>query len=126
MSTSRSCPSLRILLVDDEPAFRISLANSLRDDGHGVLEFAAPGEVPTLETLDGIALLMADYDLPGQDGFALADAFHAVHPAAPVIVITACRNQVLDRASATRAFVRLVEKPVAYEELHRLAYELVD
>ncbi len=33
-AASQPCGALRVILVDDEPTFRASLAEMLRDDGH--------------------------------------------------------------------------------------------
>jgi DNA-binding NtrC family response regulator len=111
-----------ILLVDDEGSFRDSLAEMLRDDGHEVLAYPEPDALPPLDTLSGVDLLLTDYDMPKTNGLTLADRFHAVHPTVPVLLATAYRTGLGDEV-ARRPFVRMVQKPIPYETLHRLIHE---
>jgi two-component system NtrC family response regulator len=81
----------RLLVVDDDPAFRDGLAETLRDLGHEVTE-AANGE-------DGLArfeatrpdLVFLDLRMPGMDGLAVLTRLRgdAAAPAVPVVVLTA-------------------------------------
>ena len=112
----------RILLVDDEGSFRESLAEMLRDDGHEVFAYAAPAAVPPPSDLDDVGLLVTDYEMPGKNGLALADEFHAHHPAVPVLLVTAYRSG-LEAEAARRPFLRLAQKPIGYDALHRLIHE---
>jgi DNA-binding NtrC family response regulator len=112
----------RIVVVDDEGSFRESLAEMLREDGHEVLAYPAPAAVPPLGSLDGIGLLLTDYEMPGQNGLVLADDFHAHHPAVPVLLVTAYRSG-LDAEVARRPFLRLAQKPIGYDALHRIIHE---
>jgi DNA-binding NtrC family response regulator len=121
-----ACSALPILLVDDEASFRTSFAETLRDDGHTVLDYATPAEVPPLESLGHVALLVTDYEMPGMTGIQLADAFHAHHPRLPVLVVTAYRTEAVDAQIGDRAFVRLFHKPVDYDAIHQLIHELAD
>jgi DNA-binding NtrC family response regulator len=112
----------RILVVDDERPFRESLAELLRDDGHDVLEYSRPADVPRLDALDGIGLLLTDYEMPGKNGLTFADEFHAHHPGTPVLLMTAYPLG-LDAELARRPFVRLIVKPIGYDALHRVVHE---
>lgn len=114
----------RILLVDDETPFRESLAEMLRDDGHQVVECSEPAEVPPLDALDEIDLLLTDYELPGKNGLAFADEFHAHHPGTPVLLVTAYPSG-LDAEVARRPFLRMILKPIGYDALHRMIHECV-
>lgn len=116
-----SCSAIRIVLVEDEPAFRESLAEMLRDDGHAVLAYAEPASIPPIDSLGRVDLLLTDYEMPGKNGLALADEFHARRPAVPVLLATAYRADV--HAAAQRPFLRLAQKPIAYDALHRLIHE---
>jgi two-component system response regulator GlrR len=115
----------RILLVDDEMPFRESLAEMLRDDGHQVVECSEPAEVPPLGELDRIDLLLTDYEMPGKNGLAFADEFHAHHPGVPVLLVTAYPSG-LDAEVARRPFLRMILKPIGYDSLHRVIHECVD
>ena len=116
------CRPTRILLVDDEGAFRDSLADMLRDDGHEVLAYPAPSALPDLAQLGDVDLLVTDFEMPGTNGLELADAFHRRHPVIPVLLVTAYRSG-LQGEAARRSFVRLVQKPIGYDAIHRTIHE---
>ena len=120
--STASCRAIRVVLVEDEAAFRESLAEMLRDDGHEVLAYAEPASIPPFDSLGRVDLLLTDYDMPGKNGLALADELHAHRPSVPVLLATAHRAGV-DGSAAKRSFVRLVKKPIMYDELHRLIHE---
>jgi DNA-binding NtrC family response regulator len=123
MDPLSDCDAISVLLLDDEPSFRMSLAEMLRDDGHQVRTYAAPAHLPPLPTLGNVAILVTDYEMPGKNGIILADAFHAQHPDVPVILATYYRTRSLDAQVLARPFVRLVEKPVDYALLHALIHD---
>jgi DNA-binding NtrC family response regulator len=118
------CSAIGILLVDDETSFRTSLADILRDDGHEVLDYGAPVEVPPLADLPRVAVLVTDYEMPGKTGIELADAFHAHHPGVPVLLVTAYRTPSLEAQVNDRPYLRLFSKPVDYDAIHSLIHEL--
>jgi two-component system nitrogen regulation response regulator GlnG len=119
-----NCSAISILLLDDELAFRTSLAESLRDDGHPVRDYGAPAEVPSLADMDDVAILVTDYEMPGQTGLALADDFHAHHGDTPVLLVTAYRTHSLEAQILDRPYLRLVQKPVDYAAIHALIHEI--
>jgi DNA-binding NtrC family response regulator len=121
----RACSDMPVLVVEDEHLFRVAVTGMLREDGHDVLEFAEPAHLPSLLTLGRVDLLLCDYELPGENGLALADRFHVTHAARPIILVTGYRTHRLDTEAARRPFVHLVEKPIRYDELHALMHQLV-
>jgi DNA-binding NarL/FixJ family response regulator len=117
------CRSLTVILVDDEPSFRQSLAEALRDDGHEVLDFPSGTTVPQFQTLP-LAILLTDFEMPGSNGIELADAFRRAHPSGHAILLSAYTIPAVDGAVAARPWLRFVSKPVDYETLHELIHEL--
>ncbi len=91
--TDRPAPVL--LLVEDEPAMRCTVAEFLRDRGWRVLE--AEDGASALEALQGGLvpdLLLTDVGLPGgMNGRQVADAGRALHPRLPVLFITGYAEQ---------------------------------
>jgi DNA-binding NtrC family response regulator len=123
MGQLSDCDAISVLLLDDEPSFRMSLAEMLGDDGHDVRAYAAPAHLPPLPTLENVAILVTDYEMPGKNGIILADAFHSQHPDVPVILVTAYRTHSLDAQVRARPFLRLVQKPIDYAVLHALIHD---
>ena len=116
---------MTILLIDDDDDFRHGLAENLRDDGYGVQEYAAPGEVP-LPQLAGIELAITDYLMAGENGLHFARRLHTAHPSVPVVMITAYSTPALEQEAAASGFISVLLKPVGYECVHRLVEHLVD
>jgi len=113
-----------VLVIDTEESFRAALAGNLRDDGHAVLEYGNPRQLPPMADLVDIPVIITDYETPGENGLALADRWHAAYPGIQVIMVTAHWSRQLETQVATRRFMRLLSKPVDYEEVHRLVHEL--
>ena len=85
MSASRPA---RILLVDDDRAFRISTAELLRQDGHEVT--TASDAVEAGEALDArdFDLLLLDLRMPGTDGLGLIEVLRRRGVRAPILMIS--------------------------------------
>lgn len=81
----------QVLLVEDEPLLRQTVAESLEDEGYSVLEAGTGEEALQLIRLHAghIDWLMTDIRLPGPlDGWHVAFEFRFVHPLRPVIYVT--------------------------------------
>jgi len=98
----------------------------LREDGHVVRALAAAVDLPQLATLADVGVLLAAHEMPAQNGLWMADRFHRAYPAVPIVLLTAYCPASLHRELAVRPFIRLVEKPVGYPELHSLIHTLAD
>jgi CheY-like chemotaxis protein len=63
----------RILVVDDDRAFRISTSTLLEEEGYVVVE--APDATDAVETLKGggFDLILLDLRMPGVDGIQLVE-----------------------------------------------------
>jgi DNA-binding NtrC family response regulator len=78
----------RVLVVDDEPLIRWSLAERLRADGHEALEAGTAAEA--LDRADlGADLVLLDYGLPDQDGMAVLKRLRELDPDLLVLMLTA-------------------------------------
>jgi len=113
-----------VVLIDDDHGFRSALAENLRDDGHRVHEYAAPAQLPALQTLSGVRLLITDYEIPRSNGLAFADAFHRVHPTVPIVLMSAFPTRYLVAQSAVRDFLYLLAKPFDYAQLREILVKL--
>ena len=94
-----------VLIVDDHDGFRAGARALLEADGFDVLGEAADGEsaVEQFRRLRPQVVLL-DVQLPGIDGFAVAEQL-AAEPLAPAVVLISSRSEAAfrTRLSATRA-----------------------
>jgi CheY-like chemotaxis protein len=110
---------VRILVVDDEPAFREMVKLVLEDEGHEVL--AAANGVEALKTLRArigeLSLVVLDLRMPGIDGLAVLDEIRAMATDLPVLVTTGYAD-VLEKQEAIRKGAGFVlEKPYRVNDL---------
>jgi CheY-like chemotaxis protein len=99
-----------LLLVEDDPLVRSSLAEALADAGFQVLE--APDAEAALDMVaarDDLAVMLTDINLPGADGFALARAARRLRPRLPVVYASG-RAREADRRRALPGTI-LLAKP---------------
>jgi FixJ family two-component response regulator len=87
-----------VVIVDDDPAIRNSLAFSLRTEGIGVLAYASGAEL--LKDIPASGCLVIDYKLPGMTGLDLVAELRRRKIATPAILITTDPSEA--RASAAR------------------------
>ncbi len=97
----------RILLVDDEPNIRLTLATILEQEGYNVVSAATVAEALGEINSQGFEALIADLNIgePG-DGFTVVSAMRRTHPSCVNFILTgypafesalqAIRNQVDD------------------------------
>jgi FixJ family two-component response regulator len=106
----------KILLVDDDPAVRASLAFSLELEGFLIETFDCAEELAGRSDLPGHACLVLDYRLPGMDGLTLLKALRRRGIDLPAILITSAPSRGL-RSRAAEAGAEVVEKPLLCDAL---------
>ena len=111
-ATPAVVPSRRILLVDDDPAVRQTLAALLRASGQDVLE--ADGGAAALRRLEAtsVDLVITDLGMPDVTGWDVARAAKARHPDLPIVLLTGWGDQVGAEAPADVLVDRVLTKPV--------------
>ena len=121
-----SDPAETLLVVDDEPMIRDLEAHILRLNGYTVLQAQDAAEALRLagET-EKIHLLITDFSMPEVDGLELSRRFRAVHPKAPVLMVSGSLPLLRD---GTRDLdrVELLAKPFAFSELLHRVRTLLD
>jgi DNA-binding NtrC family response regulator len=78
----------RILLVDDDQAFRVSTATLLKDEGYRVVEAAdGPAAVEALKG-DHFDLVLMDLRMPGVDGIQIVEVLRRWGEGIPILMIS--------------------------------------
>jgi DNA-binding NtrC family response regulator len=117
---------LRILIVDDEPIVRKSLASWFEEEGYSV-DVAASGR-ETLEKLtqEEWDIYLLDIKMPGMDGLELQRRIKDINPQATIIIMTAYASvETAVEAMKHGAYDYIVKpfEPDALEHLIRNAVE---
>jgi two-component system CheB/CheR fusion protein len=112
---------LRILVVEDDPDIRASLAGLLELDGHGVTAVAdGPSALAALDVGRFDAGLL-DIGLPGMDGYSLAQAIHVRPDRPPCLIALTGYGRSEDRTAAGKTgFDGHLTKPFRPDDLNRL------
>jgi FixJ family two-component response regulator len=114
----------RILLVDDDPAVRSSLAFALELEDFEVETFESGELLAERGLLPGDACLVLDYKLPGLDGLSLLRQLRASGVRLPAVLITSNPTERLRRATVA-ADAALIEKPLLCDALSRSIRSLI-
>jgi two-component system, NtrC family, response regulator HydG len=108
---------MEILLVDDEPELRATIADVLEQAGHMVTQLAEGGGALALLAKGTFDVLISDVRLPGVDGLTLANSARTAAPLMDCILITGC-GDVRDAVAALKAgAVDYLTKPFDLDEL---------
>ncbi len=109
-----------LLLVEDDPLVRETVAAMLEDEGFEVVEACNAAAALTLvkDGLD-VPLIVTDVDLgTGPSGAELADMLRRLRPELRIIFITGRMSSLADRGADDREAI--LPKPFASEALSRL------
>lgn len=117
---------LRVLIVDDEPLIRWSLAETLVDAGHSVAE-AGDGEtaVHLVAADDGqpFDVVLLDYRLPDSEGLSLLARIRRMTPGTAVIMMTAYGTAELAMGAQKLGAYRVVPKPFEVHDMVELVVQ---
>ena len=108
--TSKNSPALRVLVVDDEPLIRWSLAQTLADQGCVVVETEDAASTRAALT-DDFDVVLLDYRLPDSDDLSLLGAIRSRAPRAQVIMMTAFGAPEVVRGALDLGAYRVISKP---------------
>jgi two-component system nitrogen regulation response regulator NtrX len=106
----------RILIIDDEPSIRTTLANILGDEGHTTTLCESGEEGIAAFARDEFDMVLLDLWLPGIDGMTVLERLRSAG-APPIIVISGHANiDTAVRATRLGAF-DFLEKPLSLERV---------
>ena len=111
--------SRRVLVVDDEPLIRWSIAETLKGHGHTVLEAeSGAGALRALQVssrpVDAVVL---DYRLPDANNLSLLARIRQIAPRIPVILMTAFGTPELVEDALRLGAYDVMDKPFEMNEL---------
>jgi two-component system, NtrC family, response regulator AtoC len=118
----KKSPSLRVLIVDDEPLIRWFLAQTLVESGHAIVE-APDGETAVRALTDGAGsfdVVLLDYRLPDSTDLKLLSTIRYLAPRAAVIMMTAYGTPEVATAAFDLGAYRVVSKPIEVSEVTEL------
>ncbi len=110
-------PKDKILIVDDDPAVRWTLAHAVRGSGYDPLEAGTAAAALTLFDAEQPALTLLDINLPDQSGLSVLQTLRERDPEAMVIMITTDVHVENTIAALRGRAYDFLGKPVNLEEL---------
>ena len=110
-------PSLRVLIVDDEPLVRWSLAQMLAAAGHVTIE-AADGAAAIRAVSQPVDVILLDYQLRDSNDLRLLSTLKHLAPDSAIVVMTADGTPDVATEALRLGAHRVLAKPF---ELHDLA-----
>lgn len=109
-----------ILLVDDDPGVRATIASLLADDGHTVVEAGSGAEaLSCLDTTGTFDLLMTDLGMPKMNGWELIRNAKLKRPELPVVLITGWGETPRGQRPSDPQPDAILAKPVTEDDLRQ-------
>lgn len=122
---ARKSTALRVLVVDDEPLIRWSMAETLTDRGHDVVE--AGDARSAIAAVSGAAIpfdvVLLDFRLPDSNDLSLLARLRSLTPQTQIILMTAYGTAEVLRGAIELGAFRVVGKPFEVNELASLIQE---
>ena len=111
----------RLLIVDDDPTIRTSLAEALADNGMTEVR-VAEGPHRALAMLDVAApdVVLSDVRMPDMDGIAFLKVLHERAPSVDVILMTAYDDMPTVVAAMREGAVEFLVKPLDLHQVRRV------
>jgi len=120
--------NLRILVVEDETLIRWSIAETLAQEGHTVMEAAnAASAMKALEDEEeDIDVVLLDYRLPDSNDLGLLANVRRLQPRCAVVMMTAYGTPEMTAGALALGAYRVVGKPFDMRALESLVVEAHD
>jgi len=117
--------SLRVLVVDDEMLLRWSIGESLRRQGHTVLEATSASSARDVMggTAEPIDVVLLDLRLPDSNDLGLLEEVRHRLPRSAVVLMTAYGTSEVAEGALRLGAYRVVSKPFDMHEIADLARE---
>ena len=112
--------STKILLVDDNEQFRMSLVRMLSDERYGVFPAAGREEAFALLKREAPDLILLDIRLGNESGIDLLGSMLREYPHIPVVMLTGFGTIETAVESIKKGAADYIQKPVSYDQLVRI------
>jgi DNA-binding NtrC family response regulator len=121
----KKSPPLRVLVVDDEPLIRWSVAETLMDSGCDVFEAGnGAGALHSLiEPRHRVDVVLLDYRLPDSWDLTLLSTIRRIAPQTKVILMTAFGTPEVAKGALDLGAYRVVNKPIEMSDLASLVQQ---
>jgi FixJ family two-component response regulator len=106
-----------VLIIDDDPEFRDSVASLLRSVGLDTRQFASVSEFLKADPSDGPSCLVLDIRMPGRSGLELQRDLAAVNRQVPIIFITAHADVPMTVQAMKGGAIEFLTKPFRDQDL---------
>jgi FixJ family two-component response regulator len=114
-----------VAILDDDHAFREALAGGIGSFGYEVVELPSPEALFEFLPRPGLACLVLDYDLPGQNGLEVQAVLAEREPDLPIVFLSACMDDRVSRAALAAGAVAFLTKPTRLKDLAQIIRTLV-
>src|SRR6201985_1758507 len=106
-----------VLIVDDDPEFRNSVARLLRTVGLETRQFSSVSDFLKADPSDGPTCLVLDVRLPGQSGLELQRELIATNRQIPIIFMTEHADVVMSVQAMKGGAIEFLTKPFRDQDL---------
>lgn len=123
MHTAARC--LRVLVVDDEPLIRWSIAATLGAAGHRVTEAEdAASALRAMASAPDPDLVLLDFRLPDSNDLGLLARIRQMSPGSTVVMMTAFGTADVTAGAMNLGAARILNKPFDMQELDEIVRAL--
>lgn len=118
----------KILIVDDEPHFKILIRQKFRkeinDDKYKFL-FALNGKkaLPIIKENPDISVIISDINMPEMDGISLVNHIKKLQPNMKIIIMSAYTNIENIKESTKHKISNFITKPIKLSQLEKIIYK---
>lgn len=119
--SEKKSPSVRVLVVDDEPLIRWSVVETLLERGFEVVE--APDGRTAVSAIDGkqaFDVVLLDFRLPDSNDLTLLSTIRQQSPRTQVILMTAYGTPEVTKGALDLGAYRVVSKPFEMSDMAAL------
>jgi DNA-binding NtrC family response regulator len=119
----KKSPAARVLVVDDEPLIRWSLAELLTEGGYAVTEASDGASALAQASDERFDAIVLDFRLPDSNDLHLLERIRELQPNVPVVMMTAYGTPEMTSGALELGAYRVVAKPFDVHDMVSLVAE---